>query len=161
VLDVYLAHPVPRRQFVIERFIALTGQIFFLGLVVFVVVAAVSGAMGLDVGVGKVAAASFGLALLGLCFATVALAGGGITGRRSFSLALSAGVAVVTYLLNAIVSQIEAVSGLKVLSPFYYYLGGDPLRNGYAVTDLLVLILIPAVLLAVTLVVFDRRDLNV
>lgn len=83
------------------------------------------------------------IATFGLCFATVALAVGGITGRRTFSLAVSAGVAVVTYLLNAIVSQIKAISGEQVFSPFYYYyyyVDGDPLRNGYAVIDLVVLI---------------------
>lgn len=107
------------------------------------------------------------IATFGLCFATVALAVGGITGRRTFSLAVSAGVAVVTYLLNAIVSQIKAISGEQVFSPFYYYyynnnyVDGDRLRNGYAVIDLVVLILSSAVLLAVTLIVSDRRDLNV
>jgi putative exporter of polyketide antibiotics len=47
----------------------------------------------------------------------------------------------------------------QVLSPFYLYIDHDPLRNGFSVPHLLVLIAISTVAVTLAVVTFDRRDL--
>ena len=160
LLDVYLSHPLTRRRLVLERFAAMTGQILLLAAVLWAVVALLDQAQGLGVGVDRLLAASLALALLGLCFGSVALAVGGATGGRTAALATGAGVAVGTYLLNAVVSQLDAVRWLRLLSPFNYVQADDPLVHGFR-PGLLVLAAVPAVLLGLTLLAFDRRDLRV
>jgi ABC-2 type transport system permease protein len=46
------------------------------------------------------------------------------------------------------------------LSPFYYYLGGDPLNSGLTWGDAAVLAAIAAVLIAVSFPLFQRRDVR-
>lgn len=50
---------------------------------------------------------------------------------------------------------------LQKLSPFYCYLGGDPLRTGLDLDHLAVLATIPLALLAVGVWSLNRRDLAV
>ena len=52
-----------------------------------------------------------------------------------------------------------SVERLQVLSPFYHYIDHDPLRTGFSLPHLLVLIAISAVALILAIVAFDRRDL--
>jgi hypothetical protein len=47
-----------------------------------------------------------------------------------------------------------------VLSPFWYYTGHDPLRNGFHASDPIMLASISVVALAIALVTLERRDLT-
>lgn len=160
VLDVFLTHPLSRRRLAAERWAAIAVQVLLLAAVLWAVVTLLAAAQDLGLGTGDLAAASLGLGLLGLFFATLALAVGGATGRRTVTVATTAGVAVVTYLVNAVVGQLDAVSWLRWLSPWHWFQAGDPLTHGLQ-PGLLLLAAGSAVLLAGTLVVFDRRDLGV
>ncbi len=56
--------------------------------------------------------------------------------------------------------SVESVEPFRVLSPFYYYSAADPLVNGLNVLHVAALIGTVAVLLAVSVVAFERRDLT-
>ncbi len=47
------------------------------------------------------------------------------------------------------------------MSPFYYYIGGDPLLNGLNVGHAGVLIGLTAIFIVAALILFERRDLSV
>jgi ABC-2 type transport system permease protein len=161
VLDVYLSYPLSRRRLVLERFGALCLQLSALGLVLFLAIYLLANGLDMGIGADRLLAASLGLVLLGLCFATVALAVGAMTGRRALALSVSAAAAAGSYLLNAVVSQVHAIRWLNLLSPFHYYLGGDPLTRGFNWPNLLVLVAVVVALLAAATAVFERRDINV
>ncbi len=61
------------------------------------------------------------------------------------------------YGLSASISWLEP---LRPLSLWRWYLGNDPLQNGFGVTECLVLAGTAAVGIAVGLWFFDRRDLH-
>ena len=63
------------------------------------------------------------------------------------------------YFVNALAPIIESLDSIKGLSLFYWYLEGNPIRNGLAVGDSLVLAAVALVLGLVSLVLFERRDL--
>jgi ABC-2 type transport system permease protein len=159
-LETLIALPFSRRQFVLGRFGALALGIVGVGVVQWVLVVLLTTATDIDVGAGGLFAASLGLTLLGLLFGTLGLAVGAATGRRATLLTVTGGAAVLTYAINAFHTQAEALEPLRWLSPFYYYLGGDPLREGLPVGYYLVLAAVTVVLLAVALVTFDRRDVG-
>ncbi len=142
VLDLYLANPISRRRFVLGRFLALAGSV--------VAVAAVPWIVSL-----------IGLLLLALCFGMVAFTTGAVTGRRGTVLAVTGGLAVGTYVLKALSAEVAGLGWVRWLSPFHYFSGSNPLRHGFDVPYLLVLAGVSAVLLAVAVVVFDRRDVGV
>jgi ABC-2 type transport system permease protein len=115
----------------------------------------------MGIGTEPITAATLGLALLALGFGTVALAAGALTGRRGLVLGTTAALAVGAYLTYTVGGQVKGMDGLRKLSPFFYYLGGDPLRTGLDLGDLAVLATIPLALLAVGVWSLNRRDIAV
>jgi ABC-2 type transport system permease protein len=160
-LDLLLAHPVSRRRFLLERFAALATAVLGLGVLIWVVTTALAAGIDMSIGADKLAAAVAGLALLGLAFGSLALTAGAFSGHRGPVLGVTAGVAVLAYAVNALAPQVDALEPLQKLSPFHYFLGGDPLRAGFQLGDLGILLGITLVLAAAALWAFDRRDVAV
>ncbi|GAB3419968.1 ABC-2 transporter permease [Flindersiella endophytica] len=160
-LDIYLANPIGRRPYVLQRFAALTVEVLVIGVVVWLTVALLNVAVDLEVPLANITAATAGLTLLGLCFGAIAVATGAIAGRRSAVLAVTLGFAVVSYLVRAVGVQVDLIHDLRWLSPFYYYLGGDPLREGFDAVGLLVLAGVSVLFVAIAAVAFERRDVAV
>ncbi len=90
----------------------------------------------------------------------MALALAAATGRRSLSLAIAAGIAIVGWLINGFAPLVSALSWLKYLSFFFYYAGHDPLTQGVDIADVAVLVGITLLLLVVAMAALDRRDLR-
>lgn len=160
MLELVLTHPVPRGRLLLGRFAVLATSVAALVLVVFVVVAGLDAALNLGVGVGPVAAITASMALFGLFFATLALAVGAATGRRSVALGLATVVAVSGYAANNLAPLIGDVDWLRRLSPLYYYIGADPLRDGLDPGHAAVLVVATALFLALGLWRFSRRDVG-
>jgi ABC-2 type transport system permease protein len=114
----------------------------------------------MDVGLGEILAGSTGLLLLVLGFATVALAVGAVTGRRAVALGVASGVAVVAFILDALGPAVGA-EWMTTVSPFSWYLGEDPLTNGFDWAGLALLGVVPVVAAVAALAAFDRRDVMV
>ena len=157
-MDMLLANPVSRSRLVLDKFAAMV-----LGIVL---LAAVTGAalvlegMLVDMGlpVGPVAAAMLHLALLGVVFGSLALALSAATGRSGVSRAVPIVVAVVAYVVNGLAPMVDWLEPVQKLSPFYQYIGHDPLRNGVDLSSVLVAVLTAAVLVGVAVAGFRRRD---
>lgn len=161
-LDLLLAHPVSRARVVVERTLAMTVAIAIGCAAVFLAVVAVRVPAQLEaLSIGVIAATAGQLALLGLTFGTLALAVGAATGRRSTAVAVAAVVAVIGYFGNTLARQVDAIAWLAHLSPFRYYQGGEPLRNGLQVGDAAVLLTTCAVLTVVAVLGLVRRDVGV
>lgn len=156
VLDLLLAQPIGRASLLLQRFAALaTATAFLAGVFLLALLGAVS-AGGLDVAGGNIAAAVTGLGLLALLFGTLALLIGAVTGRRSFAIAGSAGLAVLSYFANTL-----GADWLRHLSPFYHFNGGTPLANGWQWAGPAVLAGLTAIAAAAGARRFGRRDLAV
>jgi ABC-2 type transport system permease protein len=158
-LDLLLAHPVSRTRLVLERFAALATSVALLGLVVWAGAMLAADVADLGVGAGPITAATLGLALLALGFGMVALTAGALTGRRGLVLGVTAALAVAAYLAYTVGGQVQSLEAARKLSPFYYYLGGDPLRTGPDLGHLVVLTAIPLALLALALWSLNHRDI--
>ena len=107
------------------------------------------------------AAAAVASALFSLVFGALAFALGCVTGRRGPSLAISAAVAVASYLLNGLAMLVDWLEPARWLSPFYLALGRDPLRDGLSVGGTATLLAMAAALIGAALVGFERRDVAV
>lgn len=161
-LDVLLAHPVPRWSVIVQRAAAMALAVLTAGIVLFVAMAAAAGpAQFASLGTGNLAAATLQLALLGLVFGTLGLAVGGLTGSRGLAWGVVGAVAGLSYLANTLGPTVDAIAFTQNLSPFHYYSGGQPLRNGLQVADSLALVGIVVALVAVAVVGFRRRDVAV
>jgi ABC-2 type transport system permease protein len=159
-LELTLAHGVSRGQVYAERTAAVLVKLAWLALVALVVVMILNEPAELGIEFPDLLAtvtAFFGLVALA---ATAAIAVGGVTGRRAWSLGAGAGVAVYAYALNALGNQSEDLQWLHDWSPYSWAYAESPLANGWNGTIWLNYALI-AVLLLVGWLVFRRRDVAV
>jgi ABC-2 type transport system permease protein len=158
-LDLLLSTPVRRRRVLLDKFGAMLGATFWLVLAMWLSVLVLGPVFDLRPAVEGFTAASLNLFLLALAFGSVALAVGAATGSKGLAVGVSSGVALVTFVLNTLAPSVDWLERYRVLSPFYYYSGGDPILNGLDPWHALMLAAITLVALGIALVTFERRDL--
>ncbi|MFI6823449.1 ABC transporter permease subunit [Micromonospora sp. NPDC050187] len=159
-LDLILAHPISRTRLVLQRFAALSVGAFVIAVAILLGMLAIrSSAKLTDVTITEFAAQCLNLALLGIVFGALAIGIGAATGKRALVFTATAGIGVIAYALHSFAGQL-GVEGGRFLSPFHYYISGEPLKNGIQWADATVLLTAALVLVAVGTVWFNRRDLN-
>jgi ABC-2 type transport system permease protein len=161
-LDLVLAHPVSRPQLALHRFAGLVVNVLVICTALWLAMAALAGPAQFDgVTAGELAAMNVHLALFGICFGAVAFAIGAATGSRALALWGSAAIAVLAYLANGVAPQVESLEWTRKLSPFHWYLGGNPLTAGLQASGPLLLLGVSAVLVVIGTLAFTRRDIAV
>lgn len=158
-LDLLLSVPIRRRRVLVDKFAAMLGATLLLTVVMWVSVVAFGPLFDLRVGLGGFTAMSVNTFLLGLVFGSLALAIGTSTGRRSVAIGVSSGLAVATFIVNTLGPSVDWLEPFRLLSPFYYYSGGDPILNGLDPVHALVLAAVSAAAFAYAWWAFERRDL--
>lgn len=159
-LELELTSPISRRAVYLQRLGALWVDIVLLVAVVSAVTWAMVVGLSLDVAFSNLVAASFGLGLLVLGFGTIALAVGAATGSRAVAMGVAAGVTVVGFMFDAIGPTVNA-GWMTATSPFSWYLGNNPLSQGFDLVGTVLLAVLPLVVGAIGLIGFGRRDLTV
>jgi ABC-2 type transport system permease protein len=158
-LDVLLSEPVQRWRVVTEKAVAMTLGTAAVAACLFVGVQVGAAFAGVSVPPGNLAGALLSGTLLALAFGSLALALGCWTGNRALAIGLVGALFVVTYFINALAPLVEVLDDIQAISPFFYYLEANPVRNGIDWTHAAVLATITAVGFAAALVGFERRDL--
>ncbi len=158
-LDLLLANPVARSRVVLEKALAMALGTAIIGLALWLVLWVGVRAWNMDVGTGNLAAATVAAVVLGVAFGSLSLALGAWTGRRGVALGVTLAVAVLAYFVNALAPVAKVLMPYRPFSPFRYYSGHDPLRNGLHAGDMGVLVGLAAVFLILGVLAFRRRDL--
>jgi ABC-2 type transport system permease protein len=157
-MGLLLANPVRRRSIVAEKTAAMVLYGVTVGLVVFAGTSAGNWISSLGMDYGNIAATATLATLIGLLFGALSLLVSATTGRVRFAIFIPVGAALVFHTMNALASLNDASWGK--LSPFYYYLGSDPLNNGMNWGHAAILGGSTVVLLALAFPAFERRDLR-
>jgi ABC-2 type transport system permease protein len=159
-MGLLLANRISRTKIVLQNVIAMVIYGFVVGVAIFAGVAIGSLLGGLGMSVGNIAATSLLVTLVGLVFGGLALALGAATGKPRVAVYGTVGVALVLYVLNAFLPFNDTFAGYARWSPFYYYLTSDPLINGMNWGHGALLTALAAALIALAVLVFNRRDLR-
>ncbi len=159
-MDLLLANPIKRSTIPLEKTLAMVYAGLIVGILTFAGVALGSVIGGLGMSMGNIAATSVLMTLLGLVFGATALALSAATGRVKVATYGMIGLSLMFFLLNSMLPLSDALANYAKWTPFYYFLGSDPLINGmnWAHAGVLAAITVGLVLLAVML--FDRRDIR-
>jgi ABC-2 type transport system permease protein len=160
-LELEFAAAVPRRTIYLERLLALVAQLVVLTIVLWAATALLVVGLGIDATVGGVLAGSVGLLVFVLLHGTLAYALGAATGRRGLAIGIAAATAVAGYIGNAIGPMVSGAGWLQTVSPWHWYLAGDPVSTGRIPGSVVVLALVTVAVAAVGWVRFARRDLLV
>jgi len=159
-MGLLLANPVKRSAVIYQKTFAMVLYGLAVGFATFAGVAVGSLLGGLGMSIGNIAATSFLVTLVGLVFGAFSLALSAATGRVSAAVYGTVGVALILYVLNALLPFNDTLAGWAKISPFYYYLSSDPLMNGMRWGHGAVLAGLTVILVALALVLFQRRDLR-
>ncbi|MGA8850251.1 MAG: ABC transporter permease, partial [Aeromicrobium sp.] len=159
-LGVLLSTPVSRTTFMLAKVTAMTVHALAVvaGLAIGMVAGSAIGDLGLTA--SGIVAACVHLGLLGLFFGGVAAVVGAATGDRRLSSAISAGLAVLAFVISAFAPLIDSIADAARISPWYYFAGKNPLVNGIDVSDAAVLAIGFVVLTTLSVLVHRRRDLR-
>ena len=160
-MDLLLATPVPRYRIVLERFAAMVTLVVVLAAVVLIVMVVGNPIVDLGFALPNMLASNLALALLALVFGSLALAVGGLTGRRGTTIGVAAGATVATFFINGLAELVDWLQGLQKLTPFYWLQQWDPLNNGFSLSTITLMVVVIAVLVAIALWGFSRRDVAV
>lgn len=158
-LDLLLSVPVARRRVLLDKFWAMIAATLGLTVVMWLAVIVFGAMFDLRPDLANFTAASLSAFLLALAFGTIALAVGCATGNKGLAIGVPSGVALVTFILNVLGPSVDWLKPWRLLSPFYYYSGHEPILNGLEPLHALVLAAISVVALVAALVAFERRDL--
>jgi len=159
-MGLLLANPIKRSRVLLEKAWAMVLYAVAVGLFTFAGVWLGSLIGGLGIEVGNIAATSFLATLVGLVFGALALALSAATGRVRVAVFGSVGVALVFHLVNSFASLNDTLAGWARVSPFSYYLNTHPLENGMDWGNGAILAGLTVVLVGLSVVLFQRRDLR-
>lgn len=159
-MDLLLANPIRRSRVVLEKAAALLVHGVAVGIGIFIGVALGAALGGLGMSLRNIAATSALATLIGILFGALALAVSAATGRIKAAVWIPAGLALVFHVVNALLSINTGLAGWAKVSPFYYYLGSDPLMNGMQWGHAALLAVLSAALIAVSVTLFERRDVR-
>lgn len=159
-MDLLLANPISRTRLVLGKAAAVLAAVAIVTASFAVVLVAGSGAAGLGVPWQDLLAAVLASAVVALPFGATALLVGALTGRRGLAIGVSVGLALFTYLLDALSALAEGLRPWRALSPFHHAgvneaLTGDPNWLGLAG-----LVALTGLLVAGATAAFERREIR-
>lgn len=158
-LELILSYPVRRRDAVLAKAAAVAGEVLVVCAVGFLGLAVLNGVVGLDLELGRLAAAFAGLAALGVLFGWLALALGAGVPSKMLAIGVPAAYAAAAYLVGGLHSLAGWLDPLRVLSPFWL-VGSAPLQRGVDGWGVLAVVVAAVTVLAAGAVLVDRRDLE-
>ena len=161
-LDVLLSLPVPRWRLIVEKFAALIvilALILVITLVGFLIGLAVT--PSLTINVGDVLLAVLNILPVTLFMTTLTLLLATVLRSRGTVGGIVAAIVVASYFLDTLSALMEEpLSNMRYASIFHYYRGGTVLLEGVDWGGFLLLTVGTAVLLGLSLLAFQRRDLG-
>jgi ABC-2 type transport system permease protein len=156
-LDLLLGNPIPRWHLVIGSFAVVASYLLLLVGVIGSVILLVASALDLDLTARQACRAAFALWPVALVFSSLALALSAIVRQRAVALGSPAATVFLMFLTNVIGRLAPPVSGVRYLSVHHYY--GNAIVDGLWWSGAGVLLLATALLVAVAVLAFNRRDI--
>lgn len=159
-MGLLLANPITRTRIVLAKtwtmvlFSVLVGLATFTGVTVGILIP------NLRMDIGNIAAACVLQTLVGLVFGALALTLSASTGKKNVAIWGAVGAALAFHVFTALTQLNDTLADWAGISPFHYYSGNDPLNNGLDWGNAAVLAAIFLVLIALSVVFFQRRDIK-
>jgi ABC-2 type transport system permease protein len=159
-LDLLLAQPISRARLAAEKIAAfacsaaLIAAIILLGWLVSIPF------VDFQVSWGRLVLATFNVIPITLFFGALSMCAGAASSERRSATGVVTAVAVLTYFVHYLAALVDAIRPLQWASPFYYYGGGKVLAEGMNWPHMSVLVAGSIVLLGLTLVFFQQRDIG-
>jgi ABC-2 type transport system permease protein len=160
-MDLLLANPVQRWRIVTENAISMAAGLLVVGLALWTGLIAGGALMDVDFSFVRAGQATLMSALLGLVFGTLALAIGSLTGKPGETIGVTAGAAIALFFLHSLAPLVDWLEPYRILSPFYFATGHSVMLQGFKASYSFTLVLISITLVILSVIAFNRRDVQV
>jgi ABC-type transport system involved in multi-copper enzyme maturation permease subunit len=160
-IDLLLSTPLRRSQLTLAKALGALLPLFLVSAGIWMAVAVVGPSEGLTVDLGALAVALAAIALMAAGFGMIGLLVASATGSAGLGGGVAAAVAVTLYVLNVVGGAVRPLTGFAdAVSPFHWVGGAGVLVHGVPWSGMVPLIMCPIVILVVSILVYERRDLT-
>lgn len=158
--DILLSLPVSRARVIVTKMIATAVVLLGLCVVLTATLAIGTRLVDIDVPLANLFAASFSCALLGMLYASIGFLIGALVGRPGIATGAGFALAIAAFVLYSLAPLVDTFDAVTPVNPFQWALGFDPMVNGLAVSNIGWLVGSSIVLLAASVLAFNRRDIS-
>lgn len=158
--DILLSLPVSRVRVIVTKMIATAVVLLGLCVVLTATLAVGTRLVDIDVPLANLFAASFSCALLGMLYASIGFLIGALVGRPGIATGAGFALAIAAFVLYSLAPLVDTFDAVTPVNPFQWALGFDPMVNGLAVSNIGWLVGSSIVLLAASVLAFNRRDIS-
>ena len=158
-LEMVMSTSIGKNKYLFQQILVMVTRIVIISIILWSNFFIFSNLFNLELDLKNLTAIVFHLTLLSLSIASFSLLIGSITGNKSTTLGLSAGIAVLSYFINSISPMIKGIENIKYLSVFYYYKHSEPLINGVNLGSVSVMLFISLLFIILSFVAFKYKDL--
>jgi ABC-2 type transport system permease protein len=144
-LSVVASLPMTRQQLLLEKMGALALLSVSIPLVAFIA-ALLGRAFELDLQIGPLVQTTITAALLAFDLGLMALAIGAWTGTRGTALGITTTVAALAYVISSLAPVVDWIHAIRYLSPIYWSVGANQIRDGATIVQVLLLVLMGVLL---------------
>lgn len=159
--DILLALPVSRVRIIVTKMIATALVLLGLCLVLTATLIIGTRLVDIDVPAANLFAASFSCALLGMLYASLGFLMGALVGRPGIATGVGIALGIAAFVLYSLAPLVDTFDAVTPVNPFQWALGGDPIINGLALSDVGWLAGTSVVILAASVIAFNRRDISI
>jgi ABC-2 type transport system permease protein len=159
-LEGTLSNPVSRTRMVWARALAMGVVIVIIATAMWIALIAATSLLQSRLSATNSLIATVQLTLMALLFGALAAAVGGASGRPGLSRAIAGGTAIIAFLVNGLGTLTHWLGAVRPASPYYWYLGHDPLRQGLWIPGLVFPVMLSVVFIMGGAAWFERRDLR-
>ena len=158
--DLLFALPISRSRILWSRLIAMISALALLAFINFVNLMIGASFVDMTLSASKLAAGSLGCFLIGMLFASFGALFGAASGKRSASLGIGSGIAILFYVFYTLTAIVEKFNFIKPINPFQWLIDGNQLIDGFNFATnakFLILSILAAIAASWTI---NRRDIH-
>jgi ABC-2 type transport system permease protein len=159
-LDILLALPVHRTTVLLDKFAALMLSLLALAAITVGALLVGTRLVDLDISLRLLVEGTAASLLLGLLYGAVGLLLGALTGRRGAALGGGVALALAAFLLESLAPAADWLEPWQPVSPWYWLLGNEPVRNGLDLGYAALSVVVTAAFVGAAVATFRRRDIT-
>lgn len=159
-LDLLLAQPVSRPSLYLQKVLGVVFGIGVLSIVSLLPTLVLAEPTGLDVPIDALISVTVQMFAFLLLFSMLAMSVSASVGRKGLGIAVSAGIAFGTFLIDGLGQSIVWLEPLRDLTPWRWYDATAAMKDGFLPGSLAILVVSTVIVTAVGLLVFQRRNLR-
>lgn len=158
--DVLLTLPISRTRILISKIAAAMSAVVLLAILAMLNILALRSAVDMDIAVDKLIAASISSIALGFFFAGIAFLIGSFSRHKGGAVGGVTGIALIAFLIYSLSGLVDDFDPITPYNPMEWGLGGSPLFNGIDGPGVAKLALGSLILLTLSIVKFDKKDIS-